>query len=207
MVSIDTVARLIKGDYADRQINFLIVDCRYPYEYEGGHVRHAINVYTPNDLVHEVFHRIPAQSPAESEPPVLLGEQLDHRVAGENPNISLPKIHNRSCSESSQEEHSEHEPDSDSFSDDLDQKPPSPLPPSDVPQSPEAEQPSSPSFEASYKSDTSTGPTEPKFVIIFHCEFSSQRAPSTLVIGIQIFVFNLQILYKRFPSPITEPLS
>lgn len=30
--------------------NLLIIDARYPFEYSGGHINSAINVYTENDL-------------------------------------------------------------------------------------------------------------------------------------------------------------
>ena len=37
---------LLNGTY-DRHIDHVtIIDCRYPYEFEGGHIRGAINLYT-----------------------------------------------------------------------------------------------------------------------------------------------------------------
>lgn len=46
-ISALTVAELIQGRFNDVVTNFLIVDCRYPYEYEGGHITGAVNLYTP----------------------------------------------------------------------------------------------------------------------------------------------------------------
>ena len=37
-VSPDTLAKLLNGDFADRFDDFRILDCRFPYEYSGGHI-------------------------------------------------------------------------------------------------------------------------------------------------------------------------
>ena len=37
------VARLLDGDFADTVDRFVIVDCRFPYEFEGGHIRGAVH--------------------------------------------------------------------------------------------------------------------------------------------------------------------
>ena len=31
--------KLLKGDYADVIDDYIIVDCRYPFEFEGGHIK------------------------------------------------------------------------------------------------------------------------------------------------------------------------
>ena len=33
------MAALLRGQYRDTVEDFLIVDCRYPYEYQGGHIK------------------------------------------------------------------------------------------------------------------------------------------------------------------------
>ncbi|XP_036804932.1 M-phase inducer phosphatase isoform X3 [Oncorhynchus mykiss] len=38
-VSAQTVASLLRGQYSGTVGDFLIIDCRYPYEYHGGHIR------------------------------------------------------------------------------------------------------------------------------------------------------------------------
>ncbi|KAF7287789.1 hypothetical protein GWI33_003420 [Rhynchophorus ferrugineus] len=43
-----TLRKLMRGEYSDKVTTFKIVDCRYPYEYEGGHITGAMNVYTHN---------------------------------------------------------------------------------------------------------------------------------------------------------------
>ncbi|KAH8405175.1 hypothetical protein KR222_007478 [Zaprionus bogoriensis] len=50
-ISCDTLARLMRGEFAGLAGRYTIVDCRYPYEYEGGHIRHALNLYTRQQIV------------------------------------------------------------------------------------------------------------------------------------------------------------
>ncbi|CAG9763803.1 unnamed protein product [Ceutorhynchus assimilis] len=46
MISGETMKDLLDGKYKDLIQSFQIIDSRYPYEYEGGHIRGAINIYT-----------------------------------------------------------------------------------------------------------------------------------------------------------------
>ncbi|VDD75303.1 unnamed protein product [Mesocestoides corti] len=176
-VSADTVARLIKGEYEERKVNFLIVDCRYPYEFEGGHVKNALNVYTPNDLVREVFYRIPAQDPSGGETPIFLGDQLDQLLTAENPELSFPTVSEFSPSSSEdsiEEQDSEMEDDVLQHARSLSMNSPES---SSLDESAPTERQSPMSIECSVRTDDQS-PVEPSFVVIFHCEFSSQRAPS-----------------------------
>jgi len=45
------VADLLDGKFAEQVPNFVIVDCRYEFEYEGGHIRGAINILEATELV------------------------------------------------------------------------------------------------------------------------------------------------------------
>ena len=36
---------LLNGNYPSLQNNYMILDCRYPYEYDGGHIQGAVNTY------------------------------------------------------------------------------------------------------------------------------------------------------------------
>lgn len=40
-----TLAALLRGEFADRIASYTIVDCRYPYEYEAGHIEGSVNIY------------------------------------------------------------------------------------------------------------------------------------------------------------------
>ena len=62
-ISIDTLAGLMAGNFNHLINNFSIVDCRYPYEYEGGHIRGAINIFTKKMLIEYFFHE---NSPSSS---------------------------------------------------------------------------------------------------------------------------------------------
>ncbi|XP_046558488.1 M-phase inducer phosphatase-like [Haliotis rubra] len=41
-----TVSQLLAGKYNDVISGYQIIDCRYPYEYEGGHIQGALNLHT-----------------------------------------------------------------------------------------------------------------------------------------------------------------
>ncbi|XP_017097189.3 cdc25-like protein phosphatase twine [Drosophila bipectinata] len=52
-ISSDTLARLMQGDFAEQlgsKGGYQIIDCRYPYEYLGGHIRGAMNLYTRGQI-------------------------------------------------------------------------------------------------------------------------------------------------------------
>ncbi|XP_066586673.1 M-phase inducer phosphatase-like isoform X2 [Prorops nasuta] len=53
-ISAETLASLIHGEFHDRVHSFKIVDCRYPYEFEGGHINGAINLYS-KDLIEQIL--------------------------------------------------------------------------------------------------------------------------------------------------------
>ncbi|XP_046554237.1 M-phase inducer phosphatase-like [Haliotis rubra] len=56
-VSPQTVSQLLAGKYDDVISGYQIVDCRYPYEYEGGHVKGANNLHNEaliSDLVNSL---------------------------------------------------------------------------------------------------------------------------------------------------------
>lgn len=51
----ETFSRLLHGDYTDAVDRCVIVDCRYPYEFDGGHIKGALNVYTKEGILHEML--------------------------------------------------------------------------------------------------------------------------------------------------------
>ncbi|KAJ8311277.1 hypothetical protein KUTeg_011172 [Tegillarca granosa] len=55
-ISHDTMASVLQGDYDDIIGDYKVIDCRYPYEYNGGHVKGAENIYTHDGIV-ELLHR------------------------------------------------------------------------------------------------------------------------------------------------------
>ncbi|XP_069141029.1 M-phase inducer phosphatase-like [Argopecten irradians] len=54
-ISADTMSDILIGSYDDVINDYRIIDCRYPYEYEGGHIKSAENMYT-RDQVQQLLH-------------------------------------------------------------------------------------------------------------------------------------------------------
>ena len=50
-ITSETLADVLDGKYSDVVGNMTIVDCRYPYEYEGGHIRTGENIYTKQAIM------------------------------------------------------------------------------------------------------------------------------------------------------------
>lgn len=53
-ITSDTLAALLRGEFADRVDSYTIIDCRYPYEYEAGHIEGALNIYNM-DLIQQTM--------------------------------------------------------------------------------------------------------------------------------------------------------
>ncbi|KAK3607190.1 hypothetical protein CHS0354_007106 [Potamilus streckersoni] len=51
LISPNTVADVLKGSYSDQVESCTIIDCRYPYEYEAGHIKGAINMYCREEVI------------------------------------------------------------------------------------------------------------------------------------------------------------
>ena len=60
-ISINTVSASTVHDLLVGMEECLVIDCRFPYEYEGGHVQGAINVNTPDQL-YQMFFRDPVKT-------------------------------------------------------------------------------------------------------------------------------------------------
>ncbi|GMG12077.1 unnamed protein product [Aspergillus oryzae] len=66
---------LIDGKYNDRFDNIMIIDCRFEYEYEGGHINGAVNYNDKDNLAAELF-----ASPKPRTALVLHCEYSAHRA-------------------------------------------------------------------------------------------------------------------------------
>lgn len=60
-ISPDTLISLLEGKYSELYERMFIIDCRYPYEYEGGHIPTAINVNSP-DVIEKLLMEEPEGS-------------------------------------------------------------------------------------------------------------------------------------------------
>lgn len=54
-----TLVKLIDGDFKDTIESFTIIDCRYPYEYQGGHIVNSLNIHTGTELIKLYIDRVP----------------------------------------------------------------------------------------------------------------------------------------------------
>ncbi|XP_069691730.1 M-phase inducer phosphatase-like isoform X2 [Periplaneta americana] len=59
-ISADTLASLMNGNFNNEVDSYTIVDCRYPYEYDGGHIRGAKNIYTKEQIYKEFVDTKPS---------------------------------------------------------------------------------------------------------------------------------------------------
>ncbi|KAJ8317383.1 hypothetical protein KUTeg_005287 [Tegillarca granosa] len=50
-ITTETMADVLSGVYDDVVGSFRIIDCRYPYEYDGGHIKGAENLYTHDNIL------------------------------------------------------------------------------------------------------------------------------------------------------------
>lgn len=49
-ISHETMAHLLTEGYNDKFHKLTVIDCRYPYEYKGGHIKGAVNIYSEDDI-------------------------------------------------------------------------------------------------------------------------------------------------------------
>lgn len=70
-ITCHVLADLLLARYSDQIKTFTIVDCRYPYEYEGGHIRSAINLYT-QEHIHNYFINNPKNQLVDSKRDILI---------------------------------------------------------------------------------------------------------------------------------------
>ncbi|MEE6479955.1 hypothetical protein FKM82_012419 [Ascaphus truei] len=50
-ITAETLAALIQGTFNSLVETFYILDCRYPYEYDGGHIQGALNLHRQEELL------------------------------------------------------------------------------------------------------------------------------------------------------------
>ena len=54
-ISPETLVDVLNGQYNDQIDGCIIIDSRYPYEYDGGHISTALNIFTKDLLIEEMF--------------------------------------------------------------------------------------------------------------------------------------------------------
>ncbi|XP_014482057.1 PREDICTED: M-phase inducer phosphatase-like isoform X2 [Dinoponera quadriceps] len=63
-----TLAALLRGEFNDRVGSCRIVDCRYPYEYDGGHIEGAMNLYSKDLIERHLFDPPNTVAPPKIQP-------------------------------------------------------------------------------------------------------------------------------------------
>lgn len=61
-----------KQDYA---LELVIVDCRYPFEYEGGHIKGALNLFS-NEMIHKRFISTENTDRTGNDAPAIASEDI-----------------------------------------------------------------------------------------------------------------------------------
>lgn len=61
-ISVDTMAELVRGNFDESVASCKVIDCRYPYEFEGGHIRDAKNLYTQEQILEELVTPIAGEA-------------------------------------------------------------------------------------------------------------------------------------------------
>lgn len=105
-ISADTMANLLEGKFDKTLERFLVVDCRYPYEYEGGHISGAINIFDQDSLQEKFFSSPNPQDGVDhlvvifhcefssERGPKLMRFMRNHdRDANQYPTLSYPEIY------------------------------------------------------------------------------------------------------------------
>jgi len=62
-ISAATLADLLDGKF---KVKYTVIDCRYPYEYDGGHVRGSLNFCTEAEVYKKYFEERRGQEGASS---------------------------------------------------------------------------------------------------------------------------------------------
>ncbi|XP_040262904.1 M-phase inducer phosphatase 3 isoform X1 [Bufo bufo] len=106
-ITAETVAALINGKLNSLVEKFYIIDCRYPYEYEGGHIKGALNLHRPEDVL-DYFLKCPLV-PSVAEKRIILvfhcefsserGPKMcrflreEDRARNDYPNLYYPEVY------------------------------------------------------------------------------------------------------------------
>ncbi|XP_043925446.1 M-phase inducer phosphatase 3 [Protopterus annectens] len=70
-ISAETLAALLCGEFHSLIEKYFIIDCRYPYEYNGGHIKGALNLHKLNE-VYEYFLANPLIPKSENKRIIII---------------------------------------------------------------------------------------------------------------------------------------
>jgi len=64
------LAKLLENKYSHVVDSYTVVDCRYPYEYVGGHIKGAVNIWDKDTLLDRFFSS--PEHPCEDKRSILI---------------------------------------------------------------------------------------------------------------------------------------
>lgn len=181
-----TLVKLIDGDYNHLIKSFTIVDCRYPYEYEGGHIQNAVNIHTGPELVKLFIDKSSQEHSQSTQQHHHHHPQSNHHHNHDNNNKPSPQVDDddsmqpisspsTSSSSSSPSPHSQPEPLVTQSQ---------PIMTTSTNASNNSSSAANFDFSSFYQNQrgnqsnrSSSSSVQERHIIIFHCEFSSERGP------------------------------
>uniref|UniRef100_A0A8C4KY48 M-phase inducer phosphatase n=1 Tax=Equus asinus TaxID=9793 RepID=A0A8C4KY48_EQUAS len=106
-ISPETMVALLMGKFSNIVERFLIVDCRYPYEYEGGHIKTAVNLplerdaetfllqspITPHSLDKRIILIFHCEFSSERGPRMCRFIRERDRAANDYPSLYYPEMY------------------------------------------------------------------------------------------------------------------
>uniref|UniRef100_T1IX00 M-phase inducer phosphatase n=1 Tax=Strigamia maritima TaxID=126957 RepID=T1IX00_STRMM len=103
-ISSETMVRVLNGDFTSQIKKHVVIDCRFPYEFEGGHIRGARNIYSKEKLEQEFLQSLRADSKSvvlifhceyssQRGPSMSRFLRGKDRETNEYPNLHYPEIY------------------------------------------------------------------------------------------------------------------
>lgn len=71
-ISPQTLAMLLTNEFSDVVDEYLVVDCRYPYEYDGGHIKDAVNIWECDTLVKRFLENVHESTADSAKRPIII---------------------------------------------------------------------------------------------------------------------------------------
>ncbi|XP_041116932.1 M-phase inducer phosphatase 1-like [Polyodon spathula] len=180
-ISPQTVASVLRGEYNSAVERYLIIDCRYPYEYEGGHIRGSLNLHSESQLLAALLQepalsRLSPRAKLQESPSaeVMLQDSPPMKpILPDRPSTTAPEEESPSTRTALQESPSTRTAlqESPSTRTALQESPSTRTAVQESPSTPAT--PKESALERITVQDSST----PRTLLIFHCEFSSERGP------------------------------
>ncbi|SCW02460.1 LAFE_0F06920g1_1 [Lachancea fermentati] len=70
-IQVDTLVRILNGSFQDHYDKIHLVDCRFEYEFQGGHIQGAINISSQKDLESEFIYKRSEHCKGDKPPLVI----------------------------------------------------------------------------------------------------------------------------------------